>query len=85
MRPAYIIDRRAGSSVLAVQSVPIEKHEVRGHGPFRGLVDPEESFHRRAGAALCLRVEYAHADGARGLDDDRALRLRAASALLAAG
>jgi hypothetical protein len=85
MRPAYIIDRRAGSSVLAVQSVPIEKHEVRGHGSVRGLVDTKKPFHRCAGAALCLGVEYAHPDSARGLDDDRALRLRAASALLSVG
>ena len=81
MRPAHIIDRRAGSSVLAVQSVPIEEHEVRGHGAFRGLIDPKEPFHRGAGPAFGLRVEDAHADRARRLDHDRALRFGAPSAL----
>ena len=82
MRPAHIIDRRAGSSVLAVQSVPIEEHEVRGHGAFRGLVHPKESFHRGAGPAFCLRVEDAHARTVRGgSTDDRALRFGAPSAL----
>jgi hypothetical protein len=34
VRSAYIIDRRAGSSVLAVQAMSVEEHEVRHETPF---------------------------------------------------
>ena len=73
MRPAHIIDGRAGSSVLAVQAVSIEEHEVSDHGAFHLLVDSKQSFHRRSRAAFCLRIEHTNAYAARGLLDDRTL------------
>jgi hypothetical protein len=83
VRSAYIIDRRAGSSVLAVQAMPVEEYEVRHETPFDCFIYPEKSFHRCSGAALCLRVQGPNADRARGLvDHECALGRRARSVLL---
>ena len=84
MRSAYIIDRRAGSSVLAVQTMSVEEHEVRHETPFDSLVHPEKSFHRRSGSAFRLRVEDTNADRAgRLINHECPLGLRDRSVLLA--
>ena len=86
MRSAYIIDRRAGSSVLAVQAMSVEEHEVHHETPFDRFIYPEKSFHRCSGAALRLRVQATNTDRARGLvNHDRAPGLRDRSVLLPAG
>ena len=86
MRSAYIIDRRAGSSVLAVQTMSVEEHEVRHETPFDRFIYPEESFHRCSGAALRLGVQDTNADRARGLvNHECAPGLRDRSVLLPAG
>jgi hypothetical protein len=41
---AYIIDNRAVASVFAVQTVPIEEHEVRNRRSLDRLVDAKESL-----------------------------------------
>ena len=65
MRPAYIIDRRAGSSVLAVQTVPIEEHQVRSRRAFDRFVDAKETFDGCPTPTLGLRVELAEPNGSR--------------------
>ena len=86
MRSAYIIDRRAGSSVLAVQAMSVEEHEVRHETPFDRFINPEKSFHRCSGAALRLGVQDTNTDRARGLvSHECALRLRDSPVLLLAG
>src|SRR5688572_2015711 len=89
VRSAYIIDRRATPSVLAVQTVPVEEHEVRGQSPFGGLVDAKEALDRRAGSDLRARVELSDPHRSRGRVDRSScadsLRRRTANRRLAGG
>jgi len=55
--PAYVIDCRAAPAVLAVQSVPIEKDEVRPRNSVDDFVDAKKVLDRGSGAAFRARVE----------------------------
>jgi hypothetical protein len=86
VRSAYIIDRRAGASVLAVQAMSVEEHEVRHEAPFDRFIYPEKSFHRCSDAALRLRIQGTNADRTRRLvNNESAPALRDRSVLLPAG
>jgi hypothetical protein len=57
VRPTHIFDRRAATTVLAVQSVPIEKNEVRAGRSIDRFVDAKKVLDRRAEAAFGARIE----------------------------
>jgi hypothetical protein len=57
VRPTHIFDRRAATTVLAVQTVPIEKDEVRAGRSIDRFVDAKKVLDRGTGAAFCARVE----------------------------
>jgi len=42
VRPTHVLDRRAGTPMLAVQSVPIEKDEVRAGRSIDRFVDAKK-------------------------------------------
>ena len=76
MCPPYIVDGRAGASVLAVQSVPVEEHEVSDEDALCRLIDAKESFHRRPVPTLGLWIEDANPHDTWGLHHLQPLRFR---------
>jgi len=62
VRPTHIFDRRAATTVLAVQSVPIEKDEVRAGRSIDHFVDAKKVLDRSTSAAFRAGVERSHAN-----------------------
>jgi hypothetical protein len=74
VRPANIVDCRAASAVLTVQSVPIEEDEVCPRHPVDDLIDAKQVLDRGPGAPFRARVERSDPGNA-----NRGFRLTSAS------
>lgn len=66
VRPTHIFDRRAATTVLAVQSVPIEEDEVRPCDPVDEFIDAKKVLDRCPRAAFRVRVERSDTHDANG-------------------
>jgi hypothetical protein len=63
VRPAHVLDGRAATTVLAVQSVPIEEDEVCAGHAIDLLVDAKKVLDRGPCPAFRLGVERANPNG----------------------